>query len=46
MALTGGHGRLATAKTDVAGIKEALAMGTEKAVNSLAKANGYFGNRA
>ncbi len=33
-------------KTDVAGIKEALALGTEKAVNSLSKANGYFGNQA
>lgn len=34
------------AKTDVAGIKEALAMGTEKAVNSLSKTNGYFGDQA
>lgn len=34
------------AKTDVAGIKEALAIGTEKAVNSLSKADGYFGNKA
>ncbi len=33
-------------KTDVAGIKEALALGTEKAVDGLSKANGYFGNRA
>ena len=33
-------------KTDVAGIKEALAIGTEKAVNSLSKADGYFGNKA
>ena len=34
------------AKTDVAGINEALAIGTEKAVNSLSKADGYFGNKA
>lgn len=34
------------AKSDVAGIKEALALGTEKAVNSLSKTNGYFGNQA
>lgn len=34
------------AKTDIAGIKEALAVGTEKAVNSLSKTNGYFGNQA
>ncbi len=33
-------------KTDIAGIKEALAMGTESAVNSLSKSNGYFGNQA
>ncbi|MBE2243251.1 MAG: DUF4197 domain-containing protein [Burkholderiaceae bacterium] len=33
-------------KTDIAGIKEALAIGTEKAVNSLSKADGYFGNKA
>ena len=33
-------------KTDAAGIKEALAVGTERAVNGLAKLNGYFGNEA
>ena len=33
-------------ETDIAGIKEALALGTEKAVNSLSKTNGYFGNQA
>ena len=32
-------------KTDIAGIKEALAKGTESAVNSLSKTNGYFGNQ-
>ena len=34
------------AKTDAAGIKEALAVGTERAVASLGRANGYFGNQA
>ena len=33
-------------KTGAAGIKEALATGTEKAVKSLGQANGYFGNDA
>jgi len=33
-------------KTDAAGIKEALAVGTERAVASLGRANGYFGNAA
>ena len=33
-------------KTNVAGIKEALAVGTERAVNSLARLDGYFGNAA
>lgn len=33
-------------KTDAAGIKEALAVGTERAVASLGRANGYFGNKA
>ena len=32
--------------TDTAGIKEALAIGTEKAVKSLGRENGYFGNAA
>jgi hypothetical protein len=31
-------------KTNAAGIKEALALGTEKAVTSLSQVNGYFGN--
>ena len=34
------------AKTDAAGIKEALAVGTERAVNSLSRVDGYFGNAA
>jgi hypothetical protein len=33
-------------KTNVAGIKEALAVGTERAVQGLARENGYFGNAA
>jgi hypothetical protein len=33
-------------KTDAAGIKEALAVGTERAVASLGRENGYFGNAA
>ncbi len=33
-------------KTDTAGIKEALAVGTERAVKSLGRENGYFGNAA
>lgn len=33
-------------RTNVAGIKEALAVGTERAVNNLSKVNGYFGNAA
>jgi hypothetical protein len=33
-------------KTDAAGIKEALAVGTERAVNGLSQINGYFGNEA
>ena len=33
-------------KTGAAGIKEALAVGTENAVKSLAKPDGYFGNDA
>ncbi len=32
--------------TDTAGIKEALAVGTERAVRSLGRENGYFGNAA
>ncbi|MGB3427298.1 MAG: DUF4197 domain-containing protein [Burkholderiaceae bacterium] len=33
-------------KTNAAGIKEALAVGTERAVKSLSQVNGYFGNAA
>jgi hypothetical protein len=33
-------------KTGAAGIKEALAVGTERAVASLSKVDGYFGNEA
>jgi hypothetical protein len=33
-------------KTNAAGIKEALAVGTERAVASLSRENGYFGNAA
>jgi len=33
-------------KTNVAGIKEALAVGTERAVESLSRKDGYFGNAA
>ena len=33
-------------KTNVAGIKEALAVGTERAVQSLSRTDGYFGNAA
>lgn len=33
-------------QTDAAGIKEALAVGTERAVASLGRADGYFGNAA
>ncbi|HRP28823.1 MAG TPA: DUF4197 domain-containing protein [Burkholderiaceae bacterium] len=43
---TGATAGSSNTKTDIAGIKEALAIGTEKAVNSLAKADGYFGNKA
>ena len=33
-------------KTSVAGVKEALAVGTERAVQSLSRENGYFGDAA
>ena len=33
-------------KTNAAGIKEALAVGTERAVSSLSRKDGYFGNAA
>lgn len=36
----------ADAKTSAAGIKEALAVGTERAITSLSKVDGYFGNAA
>lgn len=46
MALPGAAAGSSDTKTDIAGIKEALAIGTEKAVNSLAKKDGYFGDKA
>ena len=45
-AATGATVGSSDAKTDVAGIKEALVLGTGKAVNSLSKENGYFGDQA
>ncbi len=33
-------------RTDIAGVKEALAVGTERAVKSLSKRDGYFANTA
>ena len=36
----------ADASTSIAGIKEALAVGTENAVKSLGRENGYFANQA
>ncbi|MCB2020120.1 MAG: DUF4197 domain-containing protein [Burkholderiaceae bacterium] len=45
-AATGATAGSSNVKTDIAGIKEALAIGTEKAVNSLSKPNGYFGDQA
>ncbi len=42
----GGTTGAADDKTNLAGIKEALAVGTEKAVKSLSKPNGYFANAA
>lgn len=42
-----GTGAAATdEKTGAAGIREALAVGTERAVKSLSQVNGYFGNEA
>ena len=41
-----GSGGSGDDKTDGAGIKEALAVGTERAVASLGRADGYFGNAA
>lgn len=43
---TGSTVGTADKKTNAAGIKEALAVGTERAVNSLGRADGYFGNAA
>lgn len=43
---SGSGGGSGDAKTDAAGIKEALAVGTERAVASLGRADGYFGNAA
>jgi hypothetical protein len=43
---SGGSGSVTDLKTTGAGIKEALAVGTERAVNSLSGVNGYFGNQA
>lgn len=42
---SGGSGA-ADEKTSAAGIKEALAIGTEKAVTSLSRKDGYFANQA
>jgi len=41
-----GAGSAPDAQTSAAGIKEALAVGTERAINSLARVDGYFGNAA
>jgi hypothetical protein len=43
---SGRSGGTSDDKTTGAGIKEALAVGTERAVNSLSGVNGYFGNQA
>ena len=43
---SGSGGGSGDAKPDAAGIKEALAVGTERAVASLGRADGYFGNAA
>lgn len=43
---TGSTAGTGDAKTDASGIKEALAVGTERAVASLGRENGYFGNAA
>lgn len=42
----GSHVGAGDEKTDAAGIKEALAVGTERAVKDLSKQDGYFGNAA
>ena len=41
---TGAKAGTSDDKTNAAGIKEALAVGTERAVSSLARVDGYFGN--
>lgn len=43
---TGGTAGAADDRTNVAGIREALAVGTERAVKSLARRDGYLGNQA
>lgn len=43
---TGSTVGAADEKTNAAGIREALAVGTERAVNSLSRVDGYFGNAA
>ncbi len=42
----GGSAGSSDLKTDAAGLKEALAVGTERAVKSLGRENGFFGNAA
>jgi hypothetical protein len=44
--LSAGGAGSGDAQTDVAGIKEALAVGTERAVAGLSRRDGYFGNQA
>jgi len=44
--VTGTDAAATDEKTGAAGIKEALAVGTERAVQSLSRENGYFGNAA
>lgn len=46
MPAAGSSAGTADDKTNAAGIKEALAVGTERAVGSLSQVNGYFGNAA
>jgi hypothetical protein len=43
---TGAKASTSDDKTNAAGIKEALAVGTERAVSSLSRVDGYFGNEA
>ena len=44
--VAGGPAGAADDRTNVAGIREALAVGTERAVRSLARPDGYFGDQA